>query len=305
MENETIEQIPVEDLHVFRNHTFQVKDDEAMKALMESIRDKGIVLPLLAFTNEDGEPELISGHRRLWVARELRLETVPVIMKRVDRSEATLLMGISNFMNRQKVLPSERAFTYAAMLKALKSDNRWGSGASIWDVLAERLGESTIQLSRFIRLTELIPDLLNLVDTGKLGLRPAVELSYLCADSQEIIFQIYKELGVKPTLTTAKEMREIEEERDLDAEEIRRLLAEQDGSKKAEEYKMVFYSPVLCAILKNCHSISEREDRIIRGLKLLEEQDKERRAKREEEQRKRIEEIRKQNQEGGGDTYGG
>ena len=226
-------------------------------------------------------------------------------MKRVDRPEATLLMGISNFMNRQKVLPSERGFTYAAMLKALKSDNRWGSGASIWDVLAERLGESTIQLSRFIRLTELIPDLLNLVDTGKLGLRPAVELSYLCAASQEIIFQIYKELGVKPTLTTAKEMREIEEERDLDADEIRRLLAEQDGSKKAEEYKMVFYSPVLCAILKNCHSISEREDRIIRGLKLLEEQDKERRAKREEEQRIRIEEIRKQNQEGGGDTYGG
>ena len=305
MENETIEQIPVEDLHVFRNHTFQVKDDEAMKALMESIRDKGIVLPLLAFTNEDGEPELISGHRRLWVARELRLETVPVIMKRVDRSEATLLMGISNFMNRQKVLPSERGFTYAAMLKALKSDNRWGSGASIWDVLAERLGESTIQLSRFIRLTELIPDLLNMVDTGKLGLRPAVELSYLCAEFQEIIFQIYKELGVKPTLTTAKQMREIEEERDLDADEIRRLLAEQDGSKKAEEYKLVFYSPVISAILKNCHSISEREDRIIRGLKLLEEQEKERRAKREEEQRIRIEEIRKQNQEGGGDTYGG
>ena len=305
MENETIEQIPVEDLHVFRNHTFQVKDDEAMKALMESIRDKGIVLPLLAFTNEDGEPELISGHRRLWVARELRLETVPVIMKRVDRPEATLLMGISNFMNRQKVLPSERGFTYAAMLKALKADNRWGSGASIWDVLAERLGESNIQLSRFIRLTELIPDLLNMVDTGKLGLRPAVELSYLCADSQEIIFQIYKELGVKPTLTTAKEMREIEEERDLDADEIRRFLAEQDGSKKAEEYKLVFYSPVISAILKNCHSISEREDRIIRGLKLLEEQEKEWRAKREEEQRIRIEEIRKQNQEGGGDTYGG
>ena len=305
MENETIEQIPVGDLHVFRNHTFQVKDDEAMKALMESIRDKGIVLPLLAFTNEDGEPELISGHRRLWVARELRLETVPVIMKRVDRPEATLLMGISNFMNRQKVLPSERGFTYAAMLKALKADNRWGSGASIWDVLAERLGESTIQLSRFIRLTELIPDLLKLVDAGKLGLRPASELSYLSADTQAVIFQIYTETGTKPEMMSIKRMREIEEERDLDADEIRRLLAEQDGSKKAEEYKMVFYSPVLCAILKNCHSISEREDRIIRGLKLLEEQDKERRAKREEEQRIRIEEIRKQNQEGGGDTYGG
>ena len=130
MENETIEQIPVGDLHVFRNHTFQVKDDEAMKALMESIRDKGIVLPLLAFTNEDGEPELISGHRRLWVARELRLETVPVIMKKVDRSEATFLMGISNFMNRQKVLPSERGFTYAAMLKALKADKNRENGTA-------------------------------------------------------------------------------------------------------------------------------------------------------------------------------
>ena len=304
MENETIEQIPVENLHVFRNHTFQVKDDEAMKALMESIRDKGIVLPLLAFTNEDGEPELISGHRRLWVARELRLETVPVIMKKVDRSEATFLMGISNFMNRQKVLPSERGFTYAAMLKALKADKNRENGTAR-DLLAKRLGEDARQISRFIRLTELIPDLLKLVDAGKLGLRPASELSYLSADTQAAIFQIYTETGTKPEMMSIKQMREIEEERDLDAEEIRRLLAEQDGSKKAEEYKMVFYSPVLCAILKNCHSISEREDRIIRGLKLLEEQDKERRAKREEEQRKRIEEIRKQNREGGGDTYGG
>ena len=304
MENETIEQIPVGDLHVFRNHTFQVKDDEAMKALMESIRDKGIVLPLLAFTNEDGEPELISGHRRLWVARELRLETVPVIMKKVDRSEATFLMGISNFMNRQKVLPSERGFTYAAMLKALKADKNRENGTAR-DLLAKRLGEDARQISRFIRLTELIPDLLKLVDAGKLGLRPASELSYLSADTQAVIFQIYMETGTKPEMMSIKRMREIEEERDLDAEEIRRLLAEQDGSKKAEEYKMVFYSPVLCAILKNCHSISEREDRIIRGLKLLEEQEKEWRAKREEEQRIRIEEIRKQNQEGGGDTYGG
>ena len=304
MENETIEQIPVEDLHVFRNHTFQVKDDEAMKALMESIRDKGIVLPLLAFTNEDGEPELISGHRRLWVARELRLETVPVIMKKVDRSEATFLMGISNFMNRQKVLPSERGFTYAAMLKAMKADKNRENGTAR-DLLAKRLGEDARQISRFIRLTELIPDLLKLVDAGKLGLRPASELSYLSADTQAVIFQIYTETGTKPEMMSIKQMREIEEERDLDAEEIRRLLAEQDGSKKAEEYKMVFYSPVLCAILKNCHSISEREDRIIRGLKLLEEQEKEWRAKREEEQRIRIEEIRKQNQEGGGDTYGG
>ena len=304
MENETIEQIPVGDLHVFRNHTFQVKDDEAMKALMESIRDKGIVLPLLAFTNEDGEPELISGHRRLWVARELRLETVPVIMKKVDRSEATFLMGISNFMNRQKVLPSERGFTYAAMLKALKADKNRENGTAR-DLLAKRLGEDARQISRFIRLTELIPDLLKLVDAGKLGLRPASELSYLSADTQAVIFQIYTETGTKPEMMSIKQMREIEEERDLDADEIRRLLAEQDGSKKAEEYKMVFYSPVLCAILKNCHSISEREDRIIRGLKLLEEQEREWRAKREEEQRIRIEEIRKQNQEGGGDTYGG
>ena len=304
MENETIEQIPVEDLHVFRNHTFQVKDDEAMKALMESIKERGIVLPLLAFNNEDGEPELISGHRRLWVARELGLETVPVIMKRVDRSEATLLMGITNFMNRQKVLPSERGFTYAAMLKALKADKNRENGTAR-DLLAKRLGEDARQISRFIRLTELIPDLLKLVDAGKLGLRPASELSYLSADTQAVIFQIYMETGTKPEMMSIKRMREIEEERDLDADEIRRLLAEQDGSKKAEEYKMVFYSPVLCAILKNCHSISEREDRIIRGLKLLEEQDKERRAKREEEQRIRIEEIRKQNQEGGGDTYGG
>lgn len=305
MENETIEMVPVNELHTFRNHTFQVKDDEAMKSLMESVRERGIVLPLLAFINEDGEPELISGHRRLSAAKKLGLETVPVIMKRVERTEATILMGISNILNREKVLPSEKGFTYAAMLKALKGEKNREVGITARDLLAKRLGEEPRQISRFVRLTELISDLLNLVDTGKLGLRPAVELSYLSADTQAVIFQIYTESGIKPSLPLLKEMREIEEERDLDADEIRRLLAEQDGSKKAEEYKMVFYSPVLSAILKNCHSISEREDRIIRGLKLLEEQEKEWRAKREEEQRIRIEEIRKQNKEGGGDTYGG
>ena len=297
MENQTIEQIPVEELHEFRGHTFQVRDDDAMNTLMNSVKERGFILPLLAFTNEDGEPELISGHRRLWVAKKLGMETVPVIMRKVERPEATFLMGISNILNREKVLPSERGFTYAAMIKAIKADRNRGSGIPTREVLAQRLGEDVTQISRYIRLTELIPELLGLVDSGKLGFRPAVEISFLSADTQKILYQEYMEQGIKVTMATAKELRELEEERDLDANEIRQLLAGQDGSKSVEEYKMVFHSPVLCAILKNCHSVTEREDRIIRGLKLLEEQERKWRMEREVERQRMT--------EGGGDTYGG
>ena len=290
---EKIEQVSVEDLHEFRDHTFQVRDDDA---LMDSIREQGILTPLLVFRNEDGEPELISGHRRLQAAKKLGMDMVPVIMKRVNRSEATVLMGLTNFMNRDRILPSERAYTYTAMAKALKSERK-NEDAPTRVLLAERLGESEMQIARFLRLTELVPVLLELVDAGILGVRPAVELSYLSADTQTVIYEFYREHGIKPTLALAKELRALEEKKELTVEEIHRLLAGQNAPKQPDDYKLVFRSPELYAILGNCHSALERENRIIRGLKLLEKQEQEWDSAYEEEQLRKCDMARRRMEE--------
>jgi len=307
---EQIIQVPIEDLHEFRGHTFRVQDDEAMKSLMESVKERGFITPLLAFTNEDGEPELISGHRRLCVARKLGLTMVPVIMKRVDRDGATVLMGISNFLHREKVLPSERAFTYKAMIQALRKKGNAlvedkEKDERTRDFLSKQLGIGSTQMFRYIRLTELIPDALNLVDQRKLHMRTAVELSYLEHEYQECIYEAYSEEGILPSAELVREMRGLQDKGDLTAERIRQLLAEQKGYQKVEDYKLVFHSQILCAFLKDCHSVSEREMRILRGLKLLEQQEKEWEAQYQEEQRAKWEEYRKRHLEGGGDTYGG
>jgi len=270
--------VPVRELHVFRNHTFQVKDDDSMKKLEESVRENGILMPILAFRNEDGDLEVISGHRRLYAAKKVGLAEVPVILRQAARSDATLLMGEANFTCREKILPSEKAFTYKAMLTSLqKRTSEVQAGAEGFrGVLSKMVGESKSQIQRFIRLTELIPELLLLVDLGKLSLYIAVELSFLDQESQKVVFTIYQETGRKPTLAEAKELHALMDRDDLEPERIRALLAGQDGSKEADKYKLVFHSQVLCAILADCHSVTEREMRIIRGLILLEQQEKER-----------------------------
>ena len=303
--------IPVllEDLHEFRGHTFQIKDDESMKKLVESIRENGILTPVLVFHNEDGELELISGHRRFAAAKRLGLSEIPAIVKHVVREDATLLMGDSNFTCREKILPSEKAFTYKSMLGSMQKKQIRGGKAtgidSCRNELASHIGESSTQVQRFIRLTELIPELLKLVDLGRLGFQSAVELSYLDAEAQGEVLKVFQETGAKPSVEIAKKMRELAEKDDLDAEKIRSLLAEQEKSKKADEYKIVFRSRTLCEILANCHSIKERENRIVRGLRLLAKQEQEWEAEYEEEQRKKCEEARRKLLEGGGDTYGG
>ena len=277
VEQERVIQVRVEDLQEFRRHTFQVKDDDAMKKLEESVRENGILMPILAFHNEDGDLEVISGHRRVFAAKKLGITEVPVILRCIDRVDATLLMGDANFTCREKILPSEKAFTYQAMLVSLQKKGAGESPGmdSFRSVLAKHIGESSTQIQRYIRLTELIPELLQLVDFGKLGFQCAVELSYLDQESQREILTIYQETGRKPTVAEAKELRAIMEKEDLEADRIRELLAGQKDSEKADKYKLVFHSKVLCAILADCNSVTEREMRIIRGLKLLEQQERE------------------------------
>ena len=270
-----VKQIPVNDLHVFKNHTFQVREDDEMKRLMESIRNNRIMEPLIAFINEEGVPEIISGHRRHWVATELGFEVVPVVIKHIDRDMATLMMGEANLMHRNKILPSEKAFTYQSMLKAVdhgldQTEERKIAG----DTLAKRIGESRAQMYRFIRLTELIPDLLTLVDAGKMGLRPAVELSYLSDEYQAFVFACYEELGVTPSAAKAKEMHRLFEQDQLSDSRIKKLLAEQTGGLADRENILTLHSPILMAHLSGCCSLGEKEARLIRGLKLLEERER-------------------------------
>ncbi|MBQ9871005.1 MAG: ParB N-terminal domain-containing protein [Eubacterium sp.] len=306
-----IRMMEVDELHELRNHTFHVRNDEPMKKLTESVKAIGIMNPLLAFINEDGEPELISGHRRLTVAKKLGLSEVPVVILHISREDATLLMGDSNLCCRDRILPSERAMTYKAMLKSIRNKTERGdlSGSvdSCRDLLAERLGESSSGIWRMIRITELIPELLELVDLGKLKIQTAVVLSYLDSESQTAVFSVYQETGKLPSASEAKELRKMMEDDKLTVEGIRALLAEQKGIRKADEYKLVFHSQALYSILGKCSSVTEQVNRVLRGLLLLEKQEKEMEAEYAAEQKSKLERIQnlkgRDMVEGGGDTY--
>lgn len=306
-EKEQIRMIETDELHSFRGHTFQVRDDEAMHRLTESVKRDGILTPILAFLNEDNEPEVISGHRRLKAAQKAGLLEVPVLIKHITREDATLLMGDSNFAWREKILPSEKAYTFKAMLESMHKKMKGEGIDNCRKELAEHIGESSTQIHRYLRLTELIEELLQLVDLGKFGFQSAVEISYLDGDSQKTIYEIYMDTGRKPSSAVAKELHRLMDADQLTAERIRELLAKPEGKGKADEYKLVFHSPQLYSILGGCRSVSERVNRILRGLMLLEKQEKAFEAEyvaEQEQELERIQALKKQKTEGGGgDTY--
>ncbi len=304
-EKEQVLQIPLDELHEFRKHTFQVRNDEAMKKLVESVKESGLLTPILVFRNEDGEFEVISGHRRLKAAKQAGMTIVPAVLKRVGREDAILLMGDSNFTCRESILPSEKAFTYKAMLDSIRKKHGDDGTVSFRQELADHIGESTTQLHRYLRLTELIDELLCLVDAGKLSFQSAVEISFLDRESQKELFSIYQETGLKPSLATAKRLHALMDAGELEPEQIRGILEEQVEEKKKEEYKLVFYSPALCSLLADCVSVSDREDRILYGLKLVEQQRKAQEERYAARQQEEMERIRQLIEKGGGDTYGG
>ena len=271
---EQIEYMEPGDLLTFRNHTFQVKDDEEMIQLRESIRKNGILVPLLIFRNEDGELELISGHRRTKAALDIGLEKVPVIIKKVTRDMATILMGESNLRTREKLLPSERAFTYKAMLDALRrTPGRVRAGEQAEgrsrERLAEGVGQSGRQIQKYICLTRLIPELLRLVDEGKIALKPAEALSRLSYDSQRAVFSYYLEHEVTPSYSQAVKMAKLDAENLLQKKEIYEMLEEPKGNQVYRDPKLMFRSRMVAELLKNIEFTTQREERVILGLRLL------------------------------------
>lgn len=231
-----VEAIPLAALTPFRNHPFKVKEDEEMAQLMRSIADAGVLSPALARPLPDGGYELISGHRRLAACKALGMGTMPVIIRDLTDEEAVITMVDSN-LQREHILPSEKAFAYKMKYDAIKrSPGRKENGDQLGhqiksiDSLAENSPDSRNQIQRYIRLTHLIPDILKLVDEGKIALTPAVELSYLQPSEQEMLFSVMDSDEVTPSLSQARRLRRMNEAQTLTDDAVLQLLSEVKGN---------------------------------------------------------------------------
>ena len=234
-----VEELPLTELTPFKDHPFKVKNDEEMTELMKSIADSGVLAPALARPKDGGGYELISGHRRLAACRALGMETMPVIIRNLTDAEAIITMVDSN-LQREHILPSEKAFAYKMKMDAMKrqgkrSDLTSSQVATKLDAAAEigkRAGESRDQVFRYIRLTELIPDILQMVDDGKIALTPAVELSYLQDFEQEALFSIMDCDEVTPSLSQAQRLRRMSEDQTFTDRTAMQVLSEVKGNQK-------------------------------------------------------------------------
>ena len=227
-----VEAIPLAALTPFQNHPFQVKEDEEMAQLMRSIADAGVLSPALARPLPDGGYELISGHRRLAACKALGMDTMPVIVRDLTDEEAVITMVDSN-LQREHILPSEKAFAYKMKMEALshqgKTSRQVGERWSVSQI-SEAGTDSERQIHRYIRLTRLIPDILKLVDEGKIALTPAVELSYLQPSEQEMLFSVMDSDEVTPSLSQARRLRRMSEAQTLTDDAVLQLLSEVKGN---------------------------------------------------------------------------
>ena len=227
-----VETIPLAALTPFQNHPFKVKEDEEMAQLMRSIADAGVLSPALARPLPDGGYELISGHRRLAACKALGMDTMPVIVRNLTDEEAVITMVDSN-LQREHILPSEKAFAYKMKMEALshqgKTSRQVGERWSVSQI-SEAGTDSERQIHRYIRLTHLIPDILKLVDEGKIALTPAVELSYLQPSEQEMLFSVMDSDEVTPSLSQARRLRRMSEAQTLTDDAVLQLLSEVKGN---------------------------------------------------------------------------
>ena len=227
-----VEAIPLAALTPFQNHPFKVKEDEEMAQLMRSIADAGVLSPALARPLPDGGYELISGHRRLAACKALGMDTMPVIVRNLTDEEAVITMVDSN-LQREHILPSEKAFAYKMKMEALshqgKTSRQVGERWSVSQI-SEAGTDSERQIHRYIRLTHLIPDILKLVDEGKIALTPAVELSYLQPSEQEMLFSVMDSDEVTPSLSQARRLRRMSEAQTLTDDAVLQLLSEVKGN---------------------------------------------------------------------------
>ena len=227
-----VEELPLTELTPFKNHPFKVKNDAEMAELMKSIADAGVLSPALARPREGGGYELISGHRRLAACKALGMDTMPVIVRKLTDEEAVITMVDSN-LQREHILPSEKAFAYKMKYEALKhqgTSSQVGTKLRTDELLAQSSGDSRNQIQRYIRLTNLIPEILQMVDDGKIALTPAVELSYLQPSEQEALFSVMDCDEVTPSLSQAQRLRRMSEEQRFSDSAVMQLMSEVKGN---------------------------------------------------------------------------
>ena len=232
-----VEELPLTELTPFKNHPFKVKNDAEMAELMKSIADAGVLSPALARPKEGGGYELISGHRRLAACKALGMDTMPVIVRKLTDEEAVITMVDSN-LQREHILPSEKAFAYKMKMEALKNQGKRtdltsyqvGTKLDTASEIGKSGSDSRIQVFRYIRLTNLIPEILQMVDDGKIALTPAVELSYLQPSEQETLFSIMDCDEVTPSLSQAQRLRRMSEEQRFTDSAVMQLMSEVKGN---------------------------------------------------------------------------
>ena len=269
-QREQVQQIPIDELYPFKNHPFKVLDDESMQRTVESVEQYGVLSPLIARPRPEGGYEIISGHRRQHAAQLAGLETLPVIVRNMDDDAAVLLMVDSN-LQRENILPSERAFAYKMKLEALKNQGARSDltsdqvGQKLWSVeqVASDAGESKTQIQRFIRLTNLVPELLDMVDEKKIAFNPAVELSYLDESQQRAFLEAMNDTQNAPSLSQAQQLKKMAQQGEFSYEKAFDVMGQE---KKSEKDTVTIKNETLRKYFPRSYTPKQMEEKIIQLL---------------------------------------
>ena len=270
---EKIQEIPLSELHPFRNHPFKVKDDEAMMETADSIKQYGVLVPAIARPDPEGGYELVAGHRRHRASELAGKETMPVIVRDLDDDAATIIMVDSN-LQRESLLPSERAFAYKMKLEAMKHQGERvdltcaqvghkSDGKKSRDILAEQVGQSKNQIQRYIRLTELIPELLDMVDEKKIAFNPAYELSFLKPEEQKMLLDAMDYEQATPSLSQAQRLKKFSQDGKLSEDVMLAIMSEE---KKGELDKVTLTSDTLRKYFPKSYTPQRMQETIIKLL---------------------------------------
>ena len=270
---EKIQEIPLSELHPFRNHPSKVKDDEAMMETADSIKQYGVLVPAIARPDPEGGYELVAGHRRHRASELAEKETMPVIVRDLDDDAATIIMVDSN-LQRESLLPSERAFAYRMKLEAMKHQGERmdltcsqvgnkSAGKKSSELLAEQVGQSKNQIFRYIRLTELIPELLDTVDEKKIALNPAYELSFLKKEEQRDLLDAMDSEQATPSLSQAQRLKKYSQEGHLTLDMMRVIMGEE---KKSDLDKVTLSADILRKYFPKSYTPQRMQETIIKLL---------------------------------------
>ena len=271
-QREQVQQIPIDALHPFTNHPFKVLDDEAMTRTVESIAQYGVLAPLIARPRPDGDGyEIISGHRRQYAAKLAGLDTLPVIVRQMSDDAAVILMVDSN-LQREHILPSERALAYKMKLDAMRRSggrpskenvSQIGTQKRSDQIMAEELGESRNQIQRFIRLTNLVPELLDMVDEKKIAFNPAVELSYLDESQQRDFLEAMEDTQNAPSLSQAQQLKKMAQQGELSYEKAFDVMGQE---KRSEKDTVTIKNETLRKYFPRSYTPKQMEEKIVQLL---------------------------------------